>query len=331
MPVDYYSTPLQPLYFDAVTRQDDNKNYIAQRLGFENYQQCLTYPKFIELETVRACNARCTFCAIDDWSTEKVKDLTLPDALFEKFITEISDFTDRIDTVCLCRDGEPTLDKKLAERIKKLKNIGIKRISISTNAQILTSDLSQALLHAGIDDMMFSIDGATKAVFENIRKNLKFDKVVSNTLEFIRLRNAIRPSTRIRVRMVVTEDNRHEVNDFFSFWNQQVTSDDLVQAKELHNWGNQLAKESLDNINKFSDLPCIAPFNMFTIHLNGNVVMCGHDFSDRHVVGNIKESTIQQIWQDKAINRIRHLHLAGQRNKIDMCRGCDIWDRNCIS
>ena len=306
---------------------DTSKEYIRKRLGFNTYEQCLEFPQFIELETVRACNARCTFCAIDNWADKKVKDLLLPEDLIEKFYNDIQPHVQQIDTVCLCRDGEPLLDRKLADRIAKLKEMGIANVTFSTNAQLLTAKRSQEFIDAGLTEIFFSIDGYSKEVFESIRKNLHFEKVISNVKKFVELRDAAKSPLRIRIRLVITDENKHEVDDWYNFWKPILRSSDLIQARPLHNWGNQLNKENESNIEKYNEIPCIAPFNMFVVHQDGRVVMCGHDYKSKHVIGDYNTQSISQIWNGEEVNKIRHYHLNKQRCKVEMCNGCDIWDR----
>jgi radical SAM protein with 4Fe4S-binding SPASM domain len=260
-----------------------------------------------------------------------MKDVVISDELFGKFVSDVAAYTDKIDTVCLCRDGEPLLDKKLPQRIRTLKDCGIANTTISTNVQLLTEETAESLLDAGLDELMLSIDAVSGETFEKIRKNLSFDRVVNNALRAVSLRNRKRSRTKFRIRMVVTRDNRHEVDAWLRFWKKHASRKDTVQAKEAHSWGNQLVRESRSDIEVFSEVPCIAPFNMLTIHFNGHVVMCGHDFRERHLVGDFNRHTIREIWHGKRISAIRQLHLAGNRNHIGMCRGCAIWDRKPIA
>ena len=67
-----------------------------------------------------------------------------------------------------------------------------------------------ALLEAGLDVIIMSIDSLKKDVFESIRVRLDFDEVLENAKRFIRLRNEINPSTRIWMRMIRQEENKDE-------------------------------------------------------------------------------------------------------------------------
>ena len=59
------------------------------------------------------------------------------------------------------RDGEPLIDKKMALRINKLYENGIKHL-IATNVSLLNEKRATELLEAGLGMVIFSIDSLKK-------------------------------------------------------------------------------------------------------------------------------------------------------------------------
>ncbi|MDP6108442.1 MAG: radical SAM protein, partial [Rhodospirillales bacterium] len=148
------------------------REYLQRRISpQESYEDLLNFPRFIEIETVNACNARCPMCTIDDWQRNTP---TMKDDLFHRIADEIIDHRDEVNRVSLYRDGEPLLDKKLPERIAYLKQGGVNVTSISTNVSLLDESRSRALLDAGLDMIILSIDSLQKEIFEGIRVRLDF-------------------------------------------------------------------------------------------------------------------------------------------------------------
>ena len=44
------------------------ESYLNRRIDGEvPFKKLLEFPKYIEIETVNACNARCPMCTINDW------------------------------------------------------------------------------------------------------------------------------------------------------------------------------------------------------------------------------------------------------------------------
>ena len=299
-------------------------NSLAERLNLNDISQALYFPKYFELETIRACNARCTMCTVNEW---KDKNNKMSDKLFSKVAEEMKNYCGWINSVCLSRNGEPLLDKNLIYKIQTLKSYGIRDITFSTNASLLSKHKSIELIESGLDDIRFSIDGATKETFESIRRGLNFEEVVENCLRFIKLRDERGQKPRVRVRMVLQKGNLPEESSWKEFWKARVSKNDIVYSKAMGSWGNQLPFYNRDkNSEKYSYTPCISPWSTMVIHFDGKVPLCGCDFNNTINLGDVSDYSIREIWQSEDFNRIRKMHSSGGRNEIPLCPGCNIWD-----
>ncbi|MGE5421653.1 MAG: radical SAM/SPASM domain-containing protein, partial [Ignavibacteriales bacterium] len=239
---------------------------------------------------------------------------------------ELSVYNDLIETICLSRDGEPTLDKHLSRRVKMLKDAGIKHVTFSTNGQLLIPKLIIELIDAGLDDIMVSIDGITKATFEEIRRGLDFETVVENTKKLIELRDEMHSNMTIRIRMVANPLNLSEADEWMAHWEQYVGRQDRVYVMPMHTWGNQIELTNKDSLRSIKT-PCVSPFSTMIIHADGSVGLCGVDYSNKHLLGHFPQQSIKDIWQGEGFLRVRELHAMGKREEIDLCVGCDLWDR----
>ena len=197
----------------------------------------------------------------------------------------------------------------------------IKYTTFSTNASLLIEKKSIKLIESGLDDIRFSIDGITKETFENIRKGLNYEQVMNNCLRFIKLRNERGIKPMIQVRMVLQKENESEEEEFKRFWLSKLSSQDIVSSKPMHNWGNQLEnyEKRADELNKYSSMPCISPWSTAVIHFDGKVPLCGCDYNNKIIMGDLNKQTIQEIWQSKKFEQIREKHASGERNEIYLC------------
>ncbi len=298
---------------------------ISNRINLNNIDDCKLFPKYFEIETINACNARCIMCTIDEWTGNSFQ--KMDDKLFNKFVDEVSQYSHWIEIICLNRDGEPTLDKDIANKIKKLKQVGIKKVRFVTNAQNLTDKLAHDILDAGIDEVMFSIDSLKKDVYESIRVKLDFDKVLNNTLQYIKIRDVINPLSIVTIRMVEMEQNIIEKNDWLEFWNSKISKYDKAYTMPMHNWGNQLGEDE-KKVKHYSSIACVSPFSSMAIHSDGKIGICAADYNTKNYMGDFNIDSIQKIWQGSKMNEVRLAHLSKNRNKYNICRGCDIWDRS---
>jgi len=305
-----------------------NIDQIKSDLNINKLDETKYFPKYFEIETVNACNARCIMCTVQEWNLSKSDEYIMSMELFEKFVEEVSHYSDWIETVCLNRDGEPTLDKHLVQRVKMLKDVGIKKVTFSTNAQNLSNELIAELLDAGLDDIMISIDGFSKNIFETIRKKLDFDKVMENTLNFIKTRNQLNSKCSIRIRAVKMDENQHELEQWLTFWNDQLSDRDRAYIMPMHSWGNQSYEEQDTKVKYYSNKACISPFSTMILHVDGTAPLCGCDYSVKHLLGKFPQESIKEIWNSDGFEKIRFAHENSNRNEIELCQGCNIWDKN---
>ena len=113
-----------------------------------------------------------------------------------------------------------------------------------------------------------------------------------------------------------------------SFWNGKIGPKDQAYARPAHTWGNQLNKETDENIAAFSKKPCVSPFSTMIIHTDGSVPMCSIDYSNKIKIGDFSKNSIEEIWRDKPMMDVRRKHANARRNEIDLCRGCRIWEED---
>ncbi len=304
---------------------------IAARLELSDYREALYFPKYFQIETTRLCNARCTFCAIDQWSKETT---FMSDALFEKVATELGQYKHWVKMVNLNRTGEPLVDKKIIDRVARVCELGMKMVSISTNASLLTPEKIRGLIEAGLHEMWISIDSVYQEVYEAQRIGLSYEQVMENIRTVFRLRDELKSSMLIRMRGVCLYDldspeGKRELAGWEDYWKKYQGPRDRIYMKRPHNWGNQIdLKERIqeEHANGLTYHPCIVPWSTLHVTAMGKVPLCGQDFDALMNVGDVHQQTIAEIWKGPVWTRIREQHQSGRRNEINFCQGCKLWD-----
>lgn len=262
-------------------------------------------------------------CTIDDWERGS---RPMTDELFSKIALEIIDHAHEVERVSLYRDGEPLIDKKLAQRVAMLKAGNVKNVCISTNVSLLNETAATNLLEAGLDVIIMSIDSLNKKVFEDIRVRLVFEEVLENALKFIQLRNRIRPETKIWMRMIRQETNQSEWDDYHSFWSKHLSDTDRIYYHNIFNWGDQLKGFKPISKSFEPNLPCVALWSLLVIFCNGDVPLCNVDFNNKFPTGTVVSNSISELWQSQIMAQRREWHLTGQKGKVDICKSCNVWD-----
>ena len=206
-------------------------------------------PKYIQIETVRSCNAACIMCPI---STSPTINQNMPDKIFDKILSEIKHNDNYYPAIGLFGLNEPLMDKKLFKRIKTLKDAGITYIQIQTNGSLLTEEKCYKLIESGISEIGFSIESVNKEVFEKIRINLTLEGVLNGMNTFIKIRNKIKPKLAISLAYTYDEKNINEYAEFRKYWETKLSPGiDRILLQPIHSFNKFRLYSEVD-----SDLPC---------------------------------------------------------------------------
>jgi MoaA/NifB/PqqE/SkfB family radical SAM enzyme len=265
-------------------------------------------PDIVQIESTNLCNAKCVFCPRDEMHRRQgVMDMDL----FTKVVDECAALG--ITHVRMHNYGEPFLDRQLVEKVRYAKGRGIAEVGMISNGSLITEELARGMIDAGLDAINISVDAAGKDVFERTRVHLDFDAVVENIRTLARLRAE---SGRKRPKLIlsfVRQGNTADEQAFIAEWRQIA---DKIHITDLHNWAGTL--------NEDSDVrfPCYRMWLTFTVLWDGRVSLCCADFDGRHILGDLRTSTIAEVWNSPIYRAVRRQQL--QDGGPEICRTCDL-------
>ena len=278
-------------------------------------------PPIIEICTVHGlCNASCVMCPVNDMP-EKV---LMSTNRFSQLLRKFEPYKNQLDLISFVGMGEPLLDKEVEQKIKMAKEFGFKRARIVTNASALTLFRARALLDAGLDLLIVSIDSDNRNSYEKIRVNLKFDKVVSNVKSFIEMRDLGNYNAAIHVRFCVMESNFDQVDSFSNFWIPfiDLNKGDLVLTFPEHNWprANDASQPVFPKTSE-----CSYVFDRLIIQANGSIQLCCVDNNaDFFEFGNAFNVDPIEVFNGPTFVKIRELMQSGDIDKILPCKYCNV-------
>ena len=136
-------------------------------------------PSRMYIECTAACNISCTqaCCAPETGITRTRQAGMLDFDLFRRVIDEVGASLVRID---FFNYGEAFLHKRAVEMCEYIKaNFPHIYLYTSTNGGAFTEEQARRLVHSGIDEVTFSIDGATQESYVKYRQRGRFDVALS--------------------------------------------------------------------------------------------------------------------------------------------------------
>jgi MoaA/NifB/PqqE/SkfB family radical SAM enzyme len=265
-------------------------------------------PEIVQIESTNICNAKCVFCPRDDMDRDQgVMDM----ALFKKVADECAALG--ITHVRMHNYGEAFVDKRLVEKVRYAKSIGIQEVGLISNGSLITEAAARGMVEAGLDAINISMDAAGKEVFESTRLGLKYDKVVANVERLIAIRDAAGQRHPKLILSFVRQNNSAEEQAFIAHWRAKA---DKIHVTDLHNWAGTLNQESDVRF------PCYRQWLTFTVLWDGRVSLCCADFDGREILGDLRTHTIKDIWNSPAYRAVRRAHL--DHGGPSICQSCDL-------
>jgi hypothetical protein len=137
-------------------------------------------PSRLYIETTAACNISCAqaCCAPETGITRTRQAGMLDFATFQRVVDEAGPSLARID---FFNYGEAFLHKRAVEMCEYIKTeFPHIYLYTSTNGLAFTEEQARRLVRSGLDEMTFSIDGASQETYVQYRQRGNFDKALAN-------------------------------------------------------------------------------------------------------------------------------------------------------
>jgi radical SAM protein with 4Fe4S-binding SPASM domain len=161
-----------------------------------------TAPLEVGWDVTYRCNARCSYCT--NWTSHHPL-MPLEDAY------KVIDRLARLGTFQISLSGgEPLTRKDIVDIVRRIRQSGM-RCALVSNGSLGTEGLYRSLMDAGLNTIVFSIDGATKASHERFRQGTSFEKLIGSIETCLRLVEEHAYPTRVATNTVLTNENVEEI------------------------------------------------------------------------------------------------------------------------
>lgn len=290
-------------------------------------------PLEIMVEKVGAvCDMECPMCYLQsDEFNRRVriplvqdKSTIMSHDLFEKIIEEVGDWNrnnpveERVLSMKFGFRGEPTLDKRLLDSIELAQNAGIYYTTFLTNGHPMTDEFFKRAMYIGVNEIIFSGEGYSKETYEKVRAPAKWDEFHDKLSRWKRMRDdagSDKPAMRIQSVWPGIQDNPSK---FYEIYKDKV---DLVASNALIDY---LHNDAPDKIAYIPDFKCYEPFQRLIIAGNGQVLQCVNDEYSNNIVGDVRNSSLYEVWHGDGMNKLResHKNISATKDYEKTCGQC---------
>ena len=314
---------------------------------FRKPLQLPSRPAYIQVEPSIRCNLRCKMCNLTRVNSKRL------DMSLDQFRNILDQFPNVVQ-IHLQGLGEPLMNSDFFRMVIEAKKKGI-YVSTSTNAILISEKIAKKIVTCGLDQMWFSLDGATSETYEYMRVGASFHKVKEN------IKRVVAQSKDSRIRLgiwfVAMKRNIHELPllpklateleiqnmrvELIDTWGKSVLKDfrdllltskyDLARLVDFSNTAERIARSRklelefnprMKSVINRSRLPgCWAPWLSAYITVEGFITPCGRR-PDPGIFsyGNLFKERFLDIWNNSLYQTFRYGLTVGKVPAI--CNDC---------
>jgi radical SAM protein with 4Fe4S-binding SPASM domain len=285
-----------------------------------------SFPKTVQFETHSACNARCIFCPYAETYQSQLKGF-MDDALFKKIVGELK--SHKVRRISPYLNNEPFLDTKLVDKLSYIKEqIPHSKIVITTNGSKLDGKTIDDLIASkSLRALYISFQGIEKEPYEEtMRGSLVFEETMENVQNLIDKWKKAGGEELFKIYITMVATNKIDPCKATEFWKAKG-----VRSKwtPLENRGGNIeeARKLAPKESKLSRyVNCTRLYKQAYILFNGDMVLCCTDYERKVVLGNVGETSIEEVWNSDNAKNIRRLFWEGNLDQIPLCKNCEISD-----
>lgn len=292
----------------------------------------LAAPFTLNIFPVNYCNFKCVFCAqslgpkalqqrYNYDSKEKMEWAT-----FQRTVEQSQRFVKPYKLLSFMGHGEPLLHRELPEMVKLAKEAGIaERIEIITNGSLLTPDLSDRLIKAGITNVRVSLEGLSQQAYqETSQVNIDFHELLANLKYFHE--KGLKNNSLLFVKTIDCALKEGEEKLFYKMFDNISSRMYIEQVKPVYEGVKAtegMPKVVSDRYGQAHLLRLVCPMAFFSLAIwpNGDVAPCDAIYKPI-CLGNVNTGDLSQMFNGPLNTAFRVQLLNDQKNEMPGCRRC---------
>jgi radical SAM protein with 4Fe4S-binding SPASM domain len=283
---------------------------------------CENFPLVLEIQTITACNAGCVICPHRTVSGSLPSGIMGMD-LFKRIIDQVKNpWGTRIIPYF---NNEPFLDPLIFDRVAYINDkCPGSEIEISTNASRLDQECQKKLEGLVIKDLRLSVFGFSEESYKRAMPGLNWSETKRNIERLAKNKELRANIGQVSLIMIdYPEIDRFDIEKAREFCRENFIKFEfwgfLDRSGNVERFTNGVSKDSVFGCEQRR------PLERMHINFKGDVVLCCMDWKWEHVLGNVAESSIDEIWNSEKYKQYREaIYSNGDPKVTDLCRKCKI-------
>ncbi|MFO0838384.1 MAG: radical SAM protein [Phycisphaerae bacterium] len=281
-------------------------------------------PAYVRLEPHAACNLRCCWAQANPKHPGLRPRGAMSVDLARRIVDELGDV---LYQAILCHWGEPTLNPSFPEIARVFHDTRIATV-VHSNMTLIDRPMADRIVASGLDEISGSIDGVAQEAYSKYRVLGKVDRAIAGLREVIEARRrAGRRTPLIAWQFLVFPHNVHEVATA-----RRMAADLGVDEFRCFGAGGRHYDEATGTLTPRVTPPrpevlCADPWRYVAVDWDGAVHLCCRAFKAEHVMGDLREAPLREVFQNERFQLARRVIRDGYMPAEDertTCTGCSL-------
>ena len=294
----------------------------------------LNSPLSMYIEPTRICNFKCFYCMHSTRGDEngalektgfKLEHMDME--LYAKLVKEIMEFPTTPKRVCFSGLGEPLTNKRLPDMIRMLREAGFEgRIDVISNGSLLTPEMSDALVAAGLSRIQISVQGLSTEKYKEIcGVPVDMEKLKDNIRYFYEHKGNATIYVKIIDSILESKEDEKLFYDMFGNICDTIYIEHLViMEQQMGDHGREVdTTRNLMGEVVEKRFVCGVMFYFLQVNIDGETFPCSTPgLPNSFSMGCAKEKTLLKIWNDRKRNGLIRKNLKDGYASIPACALC---------
>ncbi|HRY85801.1 MAG TPA: radical SAM protein [Candidatus Omnitrophota bacterium] len=224
--------------------------------------------------------------------------------------------------------GESLLHKDFPKIVQYARKIGFLDVMVHTNGTMLTREMSEKLIDAGLTRLIVSVDSHIPEIYQTIRPNFKFSTVYQNVKNFIAVRDQKgKREPILRLTMVVMKHNVDTIKDTIKFWSfaDYITINDCMYFDDFKVFDFDKQKINSEAKQKGLIYACAPLYQQLTVTIDFKIISCSTIYAKNYkILGHYGKQSLKEAWEGRELAEMRKAHESGRCTDIPCCEKCDL-------
>ncbi len=292
----------------------------------------LDVPFTCEIFPANVCNFKCRYCA-HSCRPQHLKKEFMDWDIYQKCIDDLAGFPRPLKLLLLAGLGEPLLHPRISDMVRYAnEKKAAETVRIITNASLLTPELSDELIEAGLGHLKISIQGLDDEAYHDMcETSIKLEKIIENITYFYQHKK----DTVVNVK-IVSDAFKHSDDEkrFYKMFDGicDVMNIEHIAPYQDVDYSSLVTEEFVSQSGQMKEANkiCQVPFYFYSVYPDGEIIPCCMlMFEDYKTFsfGNVRQLDLAELWNSRKFHEFRLKMLKDERTGV--CAECKGFSNMC--